>query len=142
MIAQIRKGRIEDVDAIKAIADANRRELGFIMRPTLTKSVQNQSVLVATDDSRVLGFVEYHHRRDDQTTIYHIVVEQTHRGIGLGRQLFIALVRESIRMDKKHIQLKCPAELDANEFYRKVNCQLSYTEKGKERYLNVWRYLL
>jgi len=136
---QVRKAFIDDLDAIKAIADASRLELGFVLRPALVASIQREEVLVAVSDSQITGFVEYHHRRDQHTTLYHIAVSNAYRREGVGRSLVQSLRQEAETLGKSCILLRCPKELPANLFYENCGFNLASTENGKHRPLNVWK---
>ncbi len=134
----IRKARLADVDAIKALADSNRRELGFVRRAALSESILRNEVFVAEVGTLVAAFVEYHHRKDSQTTLYHIAVAEEHRMQSIGRGLLQALEREAIACGKRRVVLKCPVELSANCFYQKLGFVVHSTQEGKKRPLNVW----
>lgn len=138
-MVRIRKAVSSDIDAIKVLVDDNRRELGFVLRPALLESIQRDEVLVATDGKVLMGMVDYHHRQDEQTTIYHIVVADEWRRQGIGSQLLTVLREESRDKGKTHILLKCPVDLPANDFYSKVGFQLVAVENGRSRKLNVWK---
>ncbi len=135
----LRKARLEDVPELKPLLDAHRHELGFVIRPALQKRIQAAEVFVACDDGIIVGVMAYHHRRDEQTTLYHIVVAPAWRGQGIGRRLIQALQQEAQRLDKHHIQLKCPQDLPANDFYPRLGFQLHAVQDGRKRTLNVWR---
>lgn len=135
---QIRKARQSDLGAIKALADAYKEELGFVLRPALQKSIDNCEVLVATDGEAILGFVEYHHRRDEQTTLYHIAVVREFQREGMGQALVQALEAEAAQRGKRFVLLKCPVDLPANDFYPKLGYRLIDVANGKQRSLNVW----
>lgn len=130
-----------DVDAIKQIADAHRNELGFVRRPALLRAIDRSELFLATSNGRILGFVEYRHRQDDQTTLYNIVVIPEYQRTGIGRKLIQALIAEARRLEKQRISLKCPSGLTANEFYRTLGFQLYQTESGKQRQLNIWQWV-
>ncbi len=134
---QIRKATLNDLDEIKALADANRYELGFVLRPALIRSINRKEVFVAENKS-IMGFVEYHHRRDSQTTIYHIVVCKTYRRVGVGRALINAVIEEAKKFNKKYILSKCPIDLPANKFYEHLGFENSGISNGKNRKLVVW----
>ncbi len=137
----VRKAQLRDADALKMLADANRKELGFVLRPSLIESISRNQVLVAVTGTPelVVGFVEYRHRKDEQTTLYHILVSSEYRRRGIGRTLIRTLGFESMESGKGHILLKCPEDLESNTFYRSLGFQLVATENGKTRRLNVWR---
>ncbi|GAB4528674.1 MAG: hypothetical protein Kow0063_05040 [Anaerolineae bacterium] len=134
----LRKATLDDIDAIKALADAHRRELGFVRRPALIESINRQEIIVMQNSRDVIGFVEYHHRKDDQTTLYHICVEPAYRRRGVGRLLIEALQEEARRYGKHMIRIRCPANLPANQFYRRLGCFLRGKELGKKRCLAIW----
>jgi N-acetylglutamate synthase-like GNAT family acetyltransferase len=134
----IRKAAPEDLDAIKALADGNRHELGFVRRPALAEAIDRQEVLVAHNHKELTGFAVYRHRRDTQTTLYNVVVESAYRGQGVGRTLMDALRDEARLASKQVIRLKCPADLAANCFYKSVGYQLVGKEIGKCRPLMIW----
>ena len=136
----IRKGAPSDVDAIKTIADAHRRELGFVLRPALVKSIDRAEVLVCEKmDRGLIGFIEYHHRRDRQTTVYHIVVVSSHRRKGVGKALIDAMHSEALALGKQAIRLKCPIGLVAHDFYDRLGFKSLGEETGKGRPLVVWQ---
>ena len=72
--AVIRKATSQDLEAIKQIADANKEAIGFVLRPALAQNIKRGWVLVAEREGVVIGFANYRHRQDDQTTLYEICV--------------------------------------------------------------------
>jgi N-acetylglutamate synthase-like GNAT family acetyltransferase len=134
----VRRAALADLDAIKELADTHKNELGFVLRPALARSVAREELLVAENHADVVGFVEYHHRQDHQTTLYHIVVDLDHRGMGVGRALINALRDEARDLGKSVIQLKCPADLQSRSFYGRVGFQSVGKEPGKNRCLVVF----
>ena len=134
----IRQATPNDLNAIKGLADQHREELGFVLRPALEKAIADQELLVAEVEELVVGFVHYHHRRDRQTTLYHIAVREEHRSQGIGRALIEALSIESSSRGKGQILLRCPTNLAANSFYANIGLSLISAEEGKRRELNVW----
>lgn len=135
----LRKATSADLDAVKALFDRHKLELGFIIRAALEKSIQQAELIIAvTHDEELAGLVHYHHRRDAQTTLYSIVVDSPWRERGVGRCLIDAL-RDECRIRKQHfILLKCPQGLPANDFYAHYGFNLAKKEIGKHRPLNVW----
>lgn len=133
-----RKAKLSDLDPIKALADLHRNELGFVLRPALEKSIIENEIIIAEARKVLIGFAHYRHRRDQQTTLYHIVVHADFRGHGVGKRLIKALHKEASERGKKHILAKCPVSLEANKFYSRADFNLDRTEDGKSRPLNVW----
>lgn len=135
---KLRKAVLEDLPVLKTLADAHRHELGFVHRQALLRSIKKQEVIVAQNTDKPVAFVEYHHRQDEQTTLYHIVVDPKYRGQGIGQALMNALRKESHDLKKKFIRVKCPEDLEANRFYEYLGCQLVEKEEGKQRALFIW----
>jgi ribosomal protein S18 acetylase RimI-like enzyme len=138
----ITKAELSDIDGIKQIADAHRKELGFVRRPTLIEAIDRSEILVAKQNGNTVGFVEYRHRRDEQTTLYNIAVFPEYRRLGVGRKLVQSLVNEAKERNKRYISLKCPEDLTANEFYEILGFQLQVIEPGKHRRLKIWQWHL
>jgi GNAT superfamily N-acetyltransferase len=135
----IRKAISTDLDAIKSLADAHSHELGFVLRPALARSIERSELVVAANSTGPIAFAEYHHRRDAQTTLYHIVVAPDYRRQGIGRWLIERLADEARATGKEIIVLKCPATLPANDFYAHTGWSLAGSEPGKRRPLNLWQ---
>jgi len=137
----VRKATLADLNVIKSLADVHKNELGFLLRPALANSIDRSEVFVAENSRGIVGFVEYHHRQDEQTTLYHIAVRSDHRRQGIGRRLVKALTYDANER-KGFIQLKCPVDLEANEFYERLGFSQVDTDPGKHRELAVWRLQL
>ncbi len=133
------KASVKHVPAMKAIADANRDELGFVNRAKLIQAVTEDRIIVAILRNQVIGFVVFRHRKTDtQTTLSEICLDQAERGQGYGRGLLDALYSDCIKHSRSVIKLKCPVDLAANAFYEHVGFQKVGTETGKKRQLNIW----
>lgn len=136
----IRGIQVDDVLAIKALADANRGELGFNPRKKFEEVASQQRSFVAISNGDVVGFVIFRHRKiDSQTTLSEICVRQDFRHQHIGEALVARLIKECTEMSRDFIQLKCPVDLPANRFYQRLGFALHMTELGKKRSLNVWR---
>lgn len=125
----IRKATISDLDAIKKIADANRKEIGFVLRPVLMAGITRGEVHCSVGDE-VVGFVHWHMRLDGWSTIYEIVTATQGKGIG-------TMLLHSV---PKPLQLKCPEGSSANAFYERSGGKLVATVDGRKRRLNVWQW--
>ena len=138
---RICKATERNIGEIKIIADANRDTIGFILRPALLEAMERKELIVVKAlNNKVMGFINYHHRQDRQTTIYEICVKTSYRHRGIGRRLIRTVVNEAYSLGKDRIVLKCPEGLPANRFYSRLGfCHVS-TENGKKRRLNVWEF--
>lgn len=134
----VRPAQLADLTPIKALADAHRHELGFVLLPSLREQMERGQMLVAEQDGTLLGFVDYHRRRDGQITLYHIVVKPGVRGQGTGRALLAALEACGRDANCRRIVLKCPIDLASNHFYERYGFILDGTIEGRKRPLNVW----
>lgn len=134
-----RKATKADIDTIKQLADAHRHELGFVRRPALLEAIKRLELIVADNCQELVGFIEYRHRKDEQTTLYNIVVKPNWRRKGIGKQLFQELANEAQTKSKQFILLKCPEDLPANDFYNHIGCTQINIENGKSRRLIVWK---
>ena len=138
----VRKATELDLDPIKTVADAHRRELGFVRRPALLEAIKHEEVFVAQQGRQVVGFVYYHHRRDGQTTLYDVAILPACRSVGIGRALIDAVVAETGALGKEALVLRCPVDLPANGFYARLGFERWKEEPGKRRGLVVWRLLI
>jgi N-acetylglutamate synthase-like GNAT family acetyltransferase len=140
---EIRHAVTDEIGVIKRLFDEHKRELGFVVKAALENSIARRELLVAVSEvDEVIGAVHYRHCKDGQTTLYSIVVDSAYRSRTIGRALLHALKHEASNKGQKSIQLKCPAELEANKFYEAERFLLVTVEPGRRRPLNVWRLLL
>ena len=135
----IRKANLNDLEVIKKLADTHKRELGFILRPALARSIELEELMIATVKLEVVGFIQYHHRQDTQTTLHNLLIKADYRGNGIGKRLMQALENEVMSQNKQILSLKCPEELPANDFYARLGYQQVNIESGKQRRLNIWQ---
>ena len=128
------------IEGAKCLADANRHIFGFITRGAFYDTYQAGTLIVATRDEEVVGFLRYHHRkRDLQTTLYDICVSESMRGQGLGWGMLNMLVDSCRTVGREIILLRCPTPLAANDFYERYGFTCVDTVVGKRQRLNVWR---
>jgi len=118
----------------KAISSKFSSQLGFVNLAALQKAFESQELEVIPD----VGFCNFHHRRDGQTTIYEIAT--TRHGEGWGRLLFYRVLCSAIERGCNIIVAKCPVDLPSNGFYERLGFELSAIEQGRKRQLNRWVY--
>lgn len=136
----VRPATNTDIFAIKKIADANKNSLGFLPRPKINEAIEQKRIFVLYKDDVLAGFLIFRHRkRDTQTTLSDICVSKEWRGQGGGQQLIDALIQDCILQSRDFILLKCPDDLPANTFYKKIGFNLVSVAEGKNRPLNIWR---
>jgi predicted GNAT family acetyltransferase len=135
--ATVALATLDDLDNIKALANAEKAALGFVHRGALIRALERDEVLVATAaDGSLAGFCHYYRRRDGIITIYHLAVARLHRGAGCGR----ALLKRLLAPEVIALRARCPADLEANAFYARVGFQLTAVVPAANgrRELNVW----
>jgi ribosomal protein S18 acetylase RimI-like enzyme len=139
MDVMVRFATADDVPAVKAIADRHRHELGFVPAAALVEAAREHRLLAAVLDGKVVGFVHFRCCRDGHATIYEIAVLPEHRRRGVGRALVEAVCKEAALRGCVALQLKCPIDLPANEFYRRTGFTEAGIEEGKRRPLRLWQ---
>lgn len=124
------------VESAKEVAAQLWRELGFVNRAALEVAEKRGSLECIPG----IGFANFHHRRDYQTTIYEIGVNRLLQRQGWGRLLFYRVLCSAIENKCNRIVAKCPENLPSNGFYEHLGFSLLRAEQGKKRKLNVWQY--
>ncbi|NJK81430.1 MAG: GNAT family N-acetyltransferase [Chloroflexaceae bacterium] len=142
-IKSVRSAELNDIPTCKAIADAHREALGFIVSASFADAIRRNQLLVADRAGKVVGFVRYNHRiRGNETALYDICVADSAQRQGVGR-LLVAALSASCRLHGRHtIVLRCPENLPANEFYSHIGFQRINVEPGRRRPLVLWRLTL
>lgn len=121
-----------DLEDITRIARQWSKELGFVRKVALLEAMQRFEVFVAFLGDQLLGFVNWHQRRDGWATIYEIAVRRDAIKCGIGRALLHAV--------PKPLRLKCPVDNASNRFYEHVGLTYCGQEVGRKRALNLWQY--
>lgn len=131
--AMLRYATENDIDAIKKIANQYKNELGFVNSAALKDSIKRFELYVAEYLGSIVGFVNWHKRRDGWSTIYEIATDKAYTGQHIGRALL-----ESVPQPRR---LKCTVDnARANGFYAHSGGMLARVEAGKKRMLNVWQW--
>lgn len=112
----------------------HREELGFVNRA----QCREKTLYTEYKNSEIIGAALVNHCvRKPQTTLYDIVVRESHRCSGVGSKLISQVVDET---PHEKIVAKCPVDLRANQFYNQSGWLLQDVEDGKNRSLSVWEY--
>ncbi len=139
---EIVKAKHGDLPQIKSIADKNKNLVGFVMRGSLIESIQKENLIVLKHKKKIIGFINYHHRKDAQTTLYEICVDEEDRKKGYGRLLINHLLQETKLHGKRVLLLNCPVDGVAHSFYLKCGFKIkstrARTRNGKK--LITWVY--
>ena len=126
----IRSARVEDVAGVKTLADQHRFELGFIRTPALSTAQEKGWLLVAVSDEKVIGFANFRIRRDNNATLYDIVVSKPYRRQNIGKRLIQCLTWLVNVAGGEHIRLKCPQSLPCKRVLRETAI---YTDRYRNR---------
>lgn len=82
------------------------------------------------------GFCHWHLRQDGQLTIREIIVLPKMQGQGIGK----VILEELKERGADSIFAKCPADLPANGWYKKMGFELESTERTRTgKKMNCWR---
>lgn len=131
---QVRYLNIGDVQAAyRLFSRAGGDAIGQVFTKALIKQTQKRQLLGVFEDGKLVGVCDFNRKRTGETVIYEIVVDKEYRRRGYGREMIKRLIDEG-----RVVVLKCPEELEANNFYKKIGGRLLRQEKGKKRRLNVW----
>jgi GNAT superfamily N-acetyltransferase len=128
--AMLRYATETDIPAIKRIANQYKQELGFVNSAALKESIKRFELYVAEYLGAIVGFVNWHRRRDGWSTVYEIAVDRAYRGQHIGRAL-LESVPEPRRL--KHSFDNVSAE----GFYTHTGGQIVRLEEGRKRLLVV-----
>lgn len=137
----LRYGEPRDFLAISLIARKNDDTLGYIPYALIKESLTKKLVLVAEEEC-IVGFVLYHHRKDDKTTLSYLCVAEHMRGFGIGSMLVAGCVQASMHAGKKELVLKAKEGIPANEFYRKQGFLLTKRVQGRKNRLCCWSLVI
>src|ERR1039458_9383808 len=116
------RGKAEDLAEVKRLADANRKDLGFVLSATIREGLANERCFVARErlSGKVIGFVHFRHRRDGRTKLYQICVNGEVRRSGYGAALIETLATSARCQGMTEILLVCPDDSGANGFYERL----------------------
>lgn len=127
----IRYATESDIPAVQRIARQHDAVLGRVMLPALKTSVAKRELFVAVKGAQVVGFCNWHRRRDGWSTVYEIAAHRDYQGHGVGRALLNAIPRP--------VRLKVTQDnTRANGFYAQYGMARVAEEVGRKRPLNVY----
>jgi ribosomal protein S18 acetylase RimI-like enzyme len=130
----------EDYDGIALVAKQAVRELGYTMPPVYRASIANSQMVAAYFDSRVVGFIQFHKRKDGIITIYKFAVDTELRGKGIGKGMLEFLEQRSRSvLHAEAIRLKVIEGTPAVDFYHAVGFNTIDKEPSKKTNLLVMR---
>jgi N-acetylglutamate synthase-like GNAT family acetyltransferase len=132
---------VEQLPAIKALADRAKDGLGFVHRGALARAIDRDEVVVAIRDE-VVGFCHFYRRQDGVATIYHLAVAPGCRRSGIGRCLVEHVIADAREHGVVLVRLKCPADLEANAFYAQLSFRQAGVEDRLPRALVLWEHVL
>jgi len=125
----------EMLNEIKNLCSKNSKELGWVHSGTIKNAIEKNEIIIEKHNDKIIGVLIYHLRKNNEITLYYIVVDKEYRNQGYGRKMINKLIGKGYK-----ITLKCPEDLEANNFYKSVGFNLIRVEKGRKRRLNVWKW--
>lgn len=129
----IRYTREEDISIISKLNREFIYEIGYIPIPSLRERILQKESIVLVRDENIIGFANFHLRKDGIITIYEIAIKKEYQSRGNGKKL-IEYILNNIG---PYIQLKCPVDNSSNKFYNKIG-KFICCEEGKKRRLNKY----
>lgn len=128
----LRYGSSDDIQHVKRIANQYKNELGFVNRAALETAIRKHQLWVAYDNGgAILGFANWHARRDGWHTVYEIAVDKNYTGQGIGSALLNAVPSPK--------QLSVTQDNSARLFYESNGIHIAYEKRGKKRPLYFMR---
>lgn len=117
------------------IARQWRHELGFVHTQAARRRGELYETITTEHD--VIGFVDYHIRRDKQLTIYAIAVARGEQGKGYARRMLHYFAHYP---NVTAIVARCPADNASNGFWQHMGFTLVETKPadGKKRAINTY----
>ena len=128
----------QQVSTVIALADRNRRWLGFLPASALRQMAAARRVLVTTSEDQVLGYVLFDLTRSD-IRLVHVCVDDAARGSGLARRMIDEL--STRHLGYSGIRLTCRDDYEASKVWPKLGFRPVREKpgRGKDRKrLTVW----
>ena len=128
----------EQFDEVLAVAAANRRYLGFLPDAGFADRARKGTLLAATDDGGVLGYVLYD-IPGERVKIVHLCVAREARKSGVAR----ALIGEvsARHSDRRGLELACRRDFPADKMWPALGFRPVAERRGRShsgKYLTIW----
>ena len=121
------------LEAVVAIARQDLELLGWVPKGVFTEAIANNHILIAHNNARVFGFVEFGGTTKDKWTIYKIATAKPARNKGIGRAL-ITVLADKAKEKNAGLRLKVTEDNEnAIPFYLKNGFQVIEIEQSKQR---------
>lgn len=116
---KIRVAQADDVADVLKIHKQFRKYLGPLPDEAFHDGVSERSLIVATENSAVVGYLLYYRRRrSSDVRITHLAVNRSSGRAGVGRALVTELESTERHLDR--IRLKCARGFPAEKFWKSV----------------------
>lgn len=127
----IRLATLNDIPAIMTIVYQFHDEFPFVRRLALERGIEKSELYAAEQDGKVIGFINWHERRDGWSTVYEMGTHREYHKQGIGRALLYSV--------------PCPLSLSlpidntrARKFYESAGLRLVEVKQGRKRDLAVY----
>lgn len=97
---------------------------GAILPPILRENAMKKECIIAKDGDDVIGFIQFHKRKDGVTTIYHRAVHPDYRGQGIAYKL-------SRFLHPPYIAKCRPENIPIQHLYEKLGMKRIRIEKNR-----------
>ncbi len=116
------KNQPQMLTAVVELADKNKKWLGLLPREAIREFAKQDQIVIALDEtgSDLLGYLVYYAARM-RAKIVHLCVDESRRGLGVGRLLVEELKRRVAHLDG--ITLFCRKDYPACRFYSAIGFQ-------------------
>jgi ribosomal protein S18 acetylase RimI-like enzyme len=128
-----------DYDGIAFVAKQATRELGYTPPPVYRASIDADEMVIASYHGIVLGFIQFHRRRDNVVTIYKYAVDTNNRRLGIGAGMLDFLIRHMTSRRAEAIRLKVIEGTPAVDFYKAVGFNVIDSEPSTKTTLLVMK---
>jgi len=129
------------VDQIIALADANKRSLGFLQKAVFHEQAAQGRLWVAVSDGsgECLGYLLFGGRYPG-IRIFQLYVQKAYQRLGVGQSLISALTTWAEKADYLIISARVAADLSANRFWERAGFGIVRQEPGgrsSNRVINI-----
>lgn len=121
------------IPAVVALARQDTKNLGWVPQGVFVEAAKHGHILIAIQNNRLLGFVEFGGVTKDKWTIYKIATAKPARNKGIGKALILKLA-QTAQEQGAGLRLKVTEDNEnAIAFYRKNGFEVVSIEPSKVR---------
>jgi predicted nucleic acid-binding protein len=129
----------EQFDEVLTLAAANRRYLGFLPDAGFADRARKGTLLAATGDAGVLGYILYD-LPGERVKIVHLCVAQKARKLGVARAVIAEV--SARHSDRRGLELACRRDFPADKMWPALGFRPVAERRGRSRsgkYFTIWQ---